>query len=120
MRVICVFILLLMRAPAAMAGEADVMEVTFNCDTLCAFQVTILHADEGWDHYADRFEIIGPDGALLGIRKLLHSHVDEQPFTRGLSGVAIPDGVTGVTVRAHDSRHGYGGREVHVNVIPSH
>lgn len=72
------------------------------------FDVTVRHADEGWDHYADGWEVLGPDGARLGHRPLAHPHVDEQPFTRSLGGVAIPDGVGAVTVRAHDSVHGWG------------
>jgi hypothetical protein len=42
--------------------------------------------------------------------------VDEQPFTRSLSGVTIPDGVDRVTVRARDSVHGHGGASVTVDV----
>ncbi len=72
------------------------------------FDVTVAHADTGWEHYADGWEIAGPDGARLGYRELLHPHVAEQPFTRSLGGVAIPDGVTGVTIRAHDNVHGWG------------
>jgi hypothetical protein len=52
---------------------------------------------------------------LLGTRTLLHPHETEQPFTRSLAGVRIPNEVAEVTVRAHDRVHGYGGREV---VVP--
>jgi hypothetical protein len=45
---------------------------------------------------------------VLGERVLLHPHVDEQPFTRSLSGVAIPSDVEQVTVRAHDNVDGWG------------
>ena len=76
-----------------------------------SFAVTLRHADSGWDHYADAWDVVGPDGAVYGTRELLHPHVDEQPFTRSLSGVAIPEGVSEVTIRARDSVHGYGGRE---------
>ena len=34
-----------------------------------------------------------PDGKVLGYRKLHHPHENEQPFTRSLSGVEIPDEV---------------------------
>lgn len=64
------------------------------------FHVTLSHPDTGWDHYADHWEIRGPDGAVLGVRPLAHPHVTEQPFTRSLSGVAIPEGVTTITVHA--------------------
>ena len=43
--------------------------------------VTVQHADTGWDHYADAWEVLAPDGTVLGTRTLLHPHTDEQPFT---------------------------------------
>lgn len=102
----------------ALAGEADVLdvEVTPGADGAWRFDVTVQHADTGWDHYADAWEVLAPDGTVLGTRTLLHPHVNEQPFTRSLTGVRIPDGVTEVTVRAHDSVHGHGGREAVVEL----
>ena len=73
-----------------------------------SFNVTVRHADAGWDHYADGWEIAAPDGTQLGYRKLLHPHDNEQPFTRSLSGVKIPEGMETVIVRAHDSVHEWG------------
>ena len=103
---------------AAMAGEADVVDVEVGKqgDGRFRFDVTVRHADEGWDHYADRWEVLGPDGAALGVRELAHPHVNEQPFTRSLTGVSIPADVGEVTVRARDSMHGYGGAEMSVAV----
>ena len=72
------------------------------------FAVTIAHGDTGWDHYADGWGVYLPDGTELGFRKLLHPHVEEQPFTRSLSGITIPDGVTEVIIRPHDSVDGWG------------
>ncbi|EPX81662.1 hypothetical protein [Litoreibacter arenae] len=71
------------------------------------FDVTIRHADTGWDHYADGWSVNAPDGTELGFRKLAHPHETEQPFTRSLSGVVIPDGVNEVIIRARDSVHGW-------------
>ena len=51
---------------------------------------------------------------MIATRKLLHPHTDEQPFTRSLDGVKIPDGVTRVRIRGHDKVHGYGGAEMTV------
>ena len=104
--------------PAAFAGKADVVDVTItpSGDNAYRFDVTVSHADEGWDHYADQWDVVAPDGKILGSRVLLHPHETEQPFTRGLSGVEIPQGVDGVTVRARDSVHGYGGKEMNVEV----
>jgi len=53
---------------------------------------------------------------VLGVRELAHPHVNEQPFTRSLGGVEIPDGVQEVTIRARDSVHGYGGAELSVEL----
>jgi hypothetical protein len=69
-------------------------------------QVTLAHPDEGWDHYADAWEVFGPDGRSLGIRELAHPHVDEQPFTRSLTLDTVPDGP--LTVRARCLVDGWG------------
>ena len=59
---------------------------------------------------------MAPDRTVLGTRTLLHPHEAEQPFTRSLSGLAIPDAVAAVTIRAHDSVHGHGGPELTIAV----
>lgn len=96
---------------AARAGEADVVhvEVEQTATGVYAFHVTLLHEDEGWEHYADRWDVVAPDGTVLASRVLAHPHVNEQPFTRSLSGVAIDAGITEVLIRGHDSVHGEGG-----------
>ena len=98
------------------AGEADVLGVKKQkkTDGSYIFSVTVIHADEGWDHYADRWEVVTLDGKILGTRVLLHPHVGEQPFTRSLAGVEIPEGINKVIIRARDSVHGYGGKEIEV------
>jgi hypothetical protein len=101
-------------SPAALAGEADVLSAEAQCsdDRVCRFVVTLHHADEGWKHYADRWEVLSPEGELLATRVLRHPHVEEQPCTRALPGVKIPISVEKVRIRARDSVHGYGGEEV--------
>ena len=103
---------------AAPAGEADVIavEAVQEGDNTWRFSVTVRHADEGWDHYADRWQVVAPDGTVLGTRVLLHPHENEQPFTRSLGGVVIPEEVNEVVVRAHDSVHGDGGAEIQVTL----
>jgi len=98
----------------AYAGEADVVQVkvVISGERTYRFDVTLQHEDTGWEHYADQWEVVAPDGEILGIRKLLHPHVNEQPFTRSLSGVKIPNNIEQVSIRAHDSVHAYGGREM--------
>ena len=109
---------LLLAATTAQAGEADVenVNVTMTGKGTFSFDVTVRHADDGWKHYADKWDVVAPDGTVLGTRTLYHPHVDEQPFTRSLSGVKISDSIKEVTVRAHDSVHGYGGKTVKMAV----
>ena len=71
------------------------------------FDVTILHPDTGWDHYADGWRVLDMQGNELGIRVLLHPHENEQPFTRSLSGVEIPKGTKQVQIQARDLPHGW-------------
>ncbi len=105
-------------AAVVYAGEADVVDVSVQQSgkNKYSFSVTLRHADEGWDHYANKWDVVAPDGTVLGTRVLYHPHVDEQPFTRSLSGLDVPDTVGTVTVRAHDSVHEYGGMTVTVDV----
>ena len=105
-------------AAPARAGEADVVaaEAYPEGEGRWRFSVTVAHGDEGWDHYADRWEVLAPDGTVLGTRVLLHPHETEQPFTRSLGGVAVPDGIDRVTLRAHDSVHETGGAEATVEL----
>jgi hypothetical protein len=102
---------------AAQAGKADVLDVRVECHHgSCTFNVTVKHADAGWKHYADQWDVLSPDGKILGTRVLYHPHDNEQPFTRSLSGVKIPPEISQVTVRARDSRHGWGGVERRVKL----
>jgi len=102
----------------ASAGEADVVDVRvqMQANGSYRFDATVRHADEGWDHYADAFEIVAPDGDVLGTRVLAHPHVNEQPFTRSLSRVKIPPGIATVEVRARDKVHGLGGKTYQVTL----
>jgi len=112
------FTCLLLMSTAAYAGEADVIEVNVRhiADDTYKFDVTVRHTDEGWKHYADKWDVTAPDGTVVGTRILAHPHVDEQPFTRSLAGVKISGNIDEVTVRAHDLVHGYGGKTVKVAV----
>jgi hypothetical protein len=116
---ISILSLLLFPAGALLAGQADVsdVQVSRNTDGSYRFDVTVRHADQGWEHYADQWQVLALDGRVLGTRVLYHPHVNEQPFTRSLSGVEIPDDVGKVEVRARDSRHGYGGKS-HMVELP--
>lgn len=101
---------------AGQAGEADVTAVTFRTGNTYTFNVTVRHADEGWDHYANRWEVVSMDGNVIATRVLAHPHVNEQPFTRSLSGIRLPAGTKQVRLRAHDSVHGHGGTDFIVDL----
>ncbi len=100
------------------AGEADVINVMVvkTAPDAYNFTVTVRHDDTGWEHYADKWEILDLDRNVLATRILYHPHVDEQPFTRSLSAVKIPAAVGGVNLRAHCSVHGFGGQEFPVDL----
>ena len=104
----------LMAGPGnAFAGKADVVgAVASKSGSTWRFDVTVRHDDKGWKHYADNFQILSMDGTVLGTRVLAHPHEHEQPFTRSLGGISLPAGTTKVRIRAHDLVHGYGGKEV--------
>ena len=108
----------LLSASGVAAGEADVLEVeiTHSGDERYRVTVTVRHADEGWDHYADQWRVVAPDGTVLGTRTLHHPHETEQPFTRSLGGVSIPEDVDEVTVEARDTIHGRGGETMTIAV----
>ncbi len=101
----------------AQAGDANVIDATVAArGDGYRFDVTVRHGDEGWYHYANRWEVVTPDGKVIDERVLHHPHASEQPFTRSLRGVDIPDGISRVRLRAHDSVHGYGGTDMTVEL----
>ncbi len=101
MKLFCLFAL----SPMAALADAPVMEnVVVTGDRV---EVTLSHPDTGWDHYADGWEVLDADGNSLGVRTLFHPHIAEQPFTRSLSGVQIPDGAEVIFVRARCNVDGW-------------
>ena len=109
-RILLSALLLPVGGTALHAGEADVIDATATRSAGNSWRIdaTVRHADTGWDHYADAFEILAPDGTILATRVLHHPHVNEQPFTRSQT-VTVPEGVSELTIRAVDSVHGRGG-----------
>lgn len=102
---------LILGACPAHADSPDILaaEATKASDGRWTISVTISHPDTGWDHFADGWEVLDPQGRRLGLRPLAHPHVDEQPFTRSLSGIVIPDGTDHVEIRARCSMDGWSG-----------
>ena len=107
-----VFFSWLLFSISALAAEADVVavKVTQLEGNQYRIDVTVKHADTGWDHYANAWQVLDEKGKVIGERVLYHPHVDEQPFTRSLT-LKIPTGVKKITIRAKDSVHEFGGIE---------
>ena len=99
----------LMFSTPVLAGNVEITKVESKqvSDEKWTFRVTLKHGDTGWEHYADKWEVRTPSGAVLGTRILAHPHVDEQPFTRSKSGIEIGSDISEVIVHAHDSQHGW-------------
>ena len=83
-----------------------------------SLSVTVASIETGCDSYIDWWEVVSEEGELIYRRILLHSHIDEQPFTRsgGPADIHTDDTVIirahpddTVIIRAHLSDKGYGG-----------
>jgi hypothetical protein len=112
-------LIFLFSASVTFAGEAEVIAVDVKNEgnNKYSFDVNVLHKDEGWKHYVDKWDIVALYGSVFGTRVLLHPHVNEQPFSRNLSSVKIPKTIRKVTIRAHCSIHEYGGKTVSVDIL---
>lgn len=110
--------ILIITSSLTVAGEADVLEVKIEKtdDGYLNVSATVQHNDDGWDHYADRWEVLDMEGKILDKRVLRHPHT-EAPFTRSILRARIPKGIGKIRVRAHDNVHEYGGKEVQA-IIP--
>ncbi len=92
---------LTLSAAPALADPAEIVDATARATGAgWQFDVTIAHGDTGWEDYADGWRVELADGTILGTRVLVHPHVEEQPFTRSLREVVIPEGVSEVHIRA--------------------
>lgn len=98
-------------ADAAEQLHPDVVDAsaTRASDGTWTFTATISSPYDTPQRYADAWRVLAPDGGVLGVRELLHDHAGEQPFTRELRGVQVPDGTARVTIQGRDLRHGWGG-----------
>ena len=111
------FLILIIVSTYLQAGEANIIkvEIQHSFDDVYNFNVTVVHQDEGWKHFANGWEVLSPQGKVLAVRVLQHPHVNDQPFTRSMQ-VKIPEGISEVIIRAHDLVHEYGGCEITVGI----
>lgn len=101
----------------AFAGEADVLDVRYvqASDGTYIFDVTLRHAGDEPGHHIDRWEIVGPDGAVIAVCPV-DAPKGGMTFVSILGDVEIGEAVAAVTVRAHDIVHGHGGAELTVDM----
>jgi hypothetical protein len=103
----------------ALAHEPEVLDVEIAKSGMAwRVDVTIRHPDTGWDHYVDGWEVLDKNGTRLGYRLLHHPHVTEQPFTRSLNNLILPDGTREIFVKAHCSVDGWSDAAVRVELDP--
>ncbi len=109
---------LLLTFSIVQANQVDIVNVKAHQsnDKTWSFAVTLKHADAGWDHYANEWQVLAPDNKILATRTLYHPHVNEQPFTRNTSGVKIPTEIKTVYIIAKDTVHGLSKKVVSVNL----
>lgn len=120
-KIVLSLILYFFTSMTAIANQADVIDVkaTQSKDKSWRFDVTVKHSDEGWDHYANEWVVLSPERKVLAKRTLYHPHVDEQPFTRNIKGVKIPDEIKHVIIVARDTVHGIKGKSMEINLTSS-
>lgn len=119
MRILVIISLLLPGGLAAVASERapeqkypDIVDVSVEHQSgnRYRFAVTLSSPYDSPQRYADAYRIKTLEGEVLGERILHHHHANEQPFTRRLNGVEVPQGIDRVVVEGRDQRYGYGGK----------
>ena len=114
-----VFLSVLTAGTAALADAPTITKVEASRAGMgWRFDVTLAHPDTSWDHYADGWELIDEAGNQIAYRELMHPHVEEQPFTRSLRNVMLPDGLRTLWVRAKCSQNGWSTNVFEVMLAP--
>ena len=102
---------------AVFANDVEIVNVVLIKHTgTWRADVTLKHADAGWQHYADAWRLVDSKGNEIGKRTLYHPHENEQPFTRSLSNFTIPKDVKFIFVEAHDKKHGWSSQKVKIDM----
>jgi hypothetical protein len=107
----------LLLTTSVFANNVEVVKVILtNQSGTWRADVTLNHADTGWEHYADAWRLVDEKGNEIGKRTLYHPHVNEQPFTRSLSNLHIGDDKKIIFIEAHDKEHGWSPNKVKVDM----
>ena len=102
------FTLIVFFSNLCIASDAKIIKASAELTSAKKFNisVTVEHADEGWDHFANAWRVFSTEGELIGERALHHPHVKEQPFTRTLLGLEVPSDLNEVVIVAVCSKTG--------------
>ena len=104
-------------ATSVFANDVEIIKVVLSKQAgTWRADVTLKHADTGWKHYADGWRLVDDKGNEIGKRTLYHPHVNEQPFTRTLSGFHLPQDKKIIFVEAHDLKHGWSTDKVKIDM----
>lgn len=96
--------------------DVEAAEISGDAGGPYSFAVTMSSPYDTPDRYADSMRVRSAGGDVYGERELTHDHAGEQPFTRDISDVDIPDGVSEVVVEGRDQVSGWGGDTVTVTI----
>jgi len=97
---IVIFFIFLSVKISAQPPEIIKAEAIVQSNQLFDIAVTIKHPDTGWEHFANEWVVIVDDEKEVAKRTLYHPHVKEQPFTRYLRDVLIPQDAKSIKVFA--------------------
>ncbi len=107
-------------AGSAATGEQfpDVVKAEISGDAGGPYSVAVTMKSpyDSAERYADSMRVRSADGDVYGERKLGHDHAGEQPFTRDITDVKIPSGISEVVVEGHDQKSGWGGDTVTITI----
>jgi len=107
----------LLLTTSVFANDVEIVKVVLTSQSgTWRADVTLNHADTGWNHYADAWRLVDDKGNEIGTRTLYHPHVNEQPFTRSLSNLHISDDKNIIFVEAHDKEHGWSPDKVKIDM----
>ena len=103
-------------SPSLKFAQVTYVVATQNSSGSWCFNTSVQHNDQGWEHYANGWQVIDFEGNQLGYRSLGHPHDNEQPFTRSQCDIKIPIETSKVIVRAKCNNHGFGGKPIMVDL----
>ncbi len=93
--------------PANVVGAA----MSKNIDGSWDIRATVRSKDTGPSSYADRVEILDPEGKLLHTIPVPNHHLNEQPFSVTATNVKLPTDIAHVVIRARMKPGGASGKE---------